>query len=126
MFGSPGNIGHPEGDQYVGELQTFFALIAPNHELPSVWLLTNTIKLSSIPPLIFDAPLLLGISWGGILSPLCSGKCVNYFTYINRELPTPEHQFRRQPNLPTQHHHIVYPVLLFTEDLNAPANCSRY
>jgi hypothetical protein len=40
----------------------FFALIAPNHELPSVWLLTNTIKLSSIPPLIFDAPLLLGIS----------------------------------------------------------------
>jgi hypothetical protein len=22
MFGSPGNIGHPEGDQYVGELQT--------------------------------------------------------------------------------------------------------
>jgi hypothetical protein len=24
---------------------------------------------------------------GGILSPLCSGKCVNYFTYINRELP---------------------------------------
>jgi hypothetical protein len=29
---------------------------------PSVWLLTNTIKLSSIPPLIFDAPLLLGIS----------------------------------------------------------------
>ena len=39
-----------------------FALIAPNHELPSVWLLTNTIKLSSIHPLIFDAPLLLGIS----------------------------------------------------------------
>jgi hypothetical protein len=22
MFGSPGNTGHPEGDQYVGELQT--------------------------------------------------------------------------------------------------------
>jgi hypothetical protein len=38
----------------------FFALLAPDHELPSIWLPTNTIKLISIPPLIFDAPLLLG------------------------------------------------------------------
>jgi hypothetical protein len=77
MFGGPGNTGQPEGDQYVGELQTaiegahrvatftmipFFALLAPDHELPSIWLPTNTIKLISIPPLIFDTPLLLGIS----------------------------------------------------------------
>jgi hypothetical protein len=40
----------------------FFALLAPDHELPSIWLPTNTIKLISIPPLIFDTPLLLGIS----------------------------------------------------------------
>jgi hypothetical protein len=26
MFGSPGNTGHPEGDQYVGELQTAISL----------------------------------------------------------------------------------------------------
>jgi hypothetical protein len=41
----------------------FFALIAPDHELFSIWLPTNTMKLISTPPLIFDAPLLLGISW---------------------------------------------------------------
>jgi hypothetical protein len=40
----------------------FFALLAPDHELPSIWLPTNTIKLISITPLIFDAPLLLGIT----------------------------------------------------------------
>jgi hypothetical protein len=40
----------------------FFALIALNHELSGVWLPTNTIKLISIPPLIFDVPLLLVIS----------------------------------------------------------------
>jgi hypothetical protein len=88
MFGSSGNSGQPEGDQYVGELQTAIEgahrvaretlkqsqkrmkrdydvkvkIREFNHELPSVWLLTNTIKLSSIPPLIFDAHLLLGIS----------------------------------------------------------------
>jgi hypothetical protein len=47
---------------YTFTMIPFFALLAPDHELPSVWLLTNTIKLISIPPLIFDAPLLLGIS----------------------------------------------------------------
>jgi hypothetical protein len=40
----------------------FSALLAPDHELPSIRLPTNTIKLISIPPLIFDAPLLLDIS----------------------------------------------------------------
>jgi hypothetical protein len=40
----------------------FFALLAPDHELPSIRLPTKTIKLISIPLLIFDAPLLLGIS----------------------------------------------------------------
>jgi hypothetical protein len=43
---------------------SFFALLAFDHELPSIWLPTNTIKLIFITPLIFDAPrpLLLGIS----------------------------------------------------------------
>jgi hypothetical protein len=31
MFGSPGNTGQPEGDQYVGELQTLL-------KGPTVWL----------------------------------------------------------------------------------------
>ena len=47
---------------YTFTMIPFFALLAPDHELPSIWLPTNTIKLISIPPLIFDAPLLLGIS----------------------------------------------------------------
>jgi hypothetical protein len=34
----------------------FFALLAHDHELPNIWLPINTIKLISIPPLIFDAP----------------------------------------------------------------------
>jgi hypothetical protein len=34
----------------------FFALLALDHELPSIWLPTNTIKLIYISPLIFDAP----------------------------------------------------------------------
>ena len=48
---------------YTFTMIPFFALLAPDHELPSIWLPTNTIKLISIPPLIFDTPLLLGISW---------------------------------------------------------------
>jgi hypothetical protein len=44
---------------YTFTMIPFFALLAPDHELPSIWLPTNTIKLISIPPLIFDAPLLL-------------------------------------------------------------------
>jgi hypothetical protein len=47
---------------YTFTMIPFFALLAPDHELPRVWLLTNTIKFISIPPLIFDAPLLLDIS----------------------------------------------------------------
>ena len=47
---------------YTFTMIPFFALLAPDHELPSIWLPTNTIKLISIPPLIFDTPLLLGIS----------------------------------------------------------------
>jgi hypothetical protein len=47
---------------YTFTMIPFFALLAPDHELPSIWLPTNTIKLISIPPLIYDAPLLLGIS----------------------------------------------------------------
>jgi hypothetical protein len=46
---------------YTFTIIPFFALLAPDHELPSIWLTKNTIKLISIPPLIFDAPLLLGI-----------------------------------------------------------------
>jgi hypothetical protein len=47
---------------YTFTMIPFFALLSPDHELPSIWLPTNTIKPISIPPLIFDAPLLLGIS----------------------------------------------------------------
>ena len=47
---------------YTFTMILFLAPLAPDHELPRVWLLTNTIKLISIPPLIFDAPLLFGIS----------------------------------------------------------------
>ena len=41
---------------YTFTMIPFFALLAPDHELPSIWLPTNTIKLISLPPLIFDAP----------------------------------------------------------------------
>jgi hypothetical protein len=38
---------------YTFTMIPFFALVAPDHELPSVWFLTNTIKLLiSIPTLI--------------------------------------------------------------------------
>ena len=35
----------------------------------------------------FGCPFKYSLIRGGILSSLCSGKGVNYFTYINRELP---------------------------------------
>jgi hypothetical protein len=37
---------------YTFTMIPFFALLSPDHELPSIWLPTNTIKLISIPPLI--------------------------------------------------------------------------
>ena len=47
---------------YTFTMIPFFALLAPDHELPSIQLQTYTVNLISISPLIFDAPLLLGIS----------------------------------------------------------------
>jgi hypothetical protein len=70
MFGSPGNTRQPEGDQYVGELQT--AIEGARRVARETLKKGNPISLPSI--------IILG----------------------------------------------VYPVLLFTEDLNAPANCGRY
>jgi hypothetical protein len=134
----------------------FFALITPNHELPSVWLLTNTIKLSSIPGVVIEklTPYLYKIKlkrviitanhdrlklchdrevpeWAQKLSQQIIAVC-NSPTYWS---PSGCPVFPGLPNISSAGNPIslpniiilgVYPVLLFTEDLNAPANCGKY
>jgi hypothetical protein len=83
MFGSPGNTGQPEGDQYVGELQI---AIEGAHRVAR-----ETLKQSQ--------------------------------KRMKRDYDV---KVRVKETLVPQAVQSPYPVLLFTEDLSAPANCGKY